>query len=78
MAHKHTRSRPHAELRHRSQSPMPAVEEVEQQLVALLSPSLLAPRQMALYQQSCHQGQSSQDLSLMGLSLPSNGRQSVD
>ena len=46
MAHKHTRSRPHAEFRHRSQSPMPAVEEVEQQLVALLSPSLLAPRQM--------------------------------
>jgi hypothetical protein len=33
---------------------------------------------LALYQQSCHQGQSSQDLSLMGLSLPSNGRQSVD
>lgn len=46
MAHKHTRSRPHADFRHRSQSPMPAVEEVEQQLVALLSPSLLAPRQM--------------------------------
>src|SRR2546423_14209235 len=46
MAHKHTRSRPHADFRHRSQSPMPAVEEVEQQLVALLRPSLLAPRQM--------------------------------
>ena len=46
MAHKHTRSRPHADFRHRSQIPMPAVEEVEQQLVALLSPSLLAPRQM--------------------------------
>jgi Transposase DDE domain len=46
MAHKHTRSRPHADFRHRSQSPMPAVEEVEQRLVALLSPSLLAPRQM--------------------------------
>jgi hypothetical protein len=46
MAHKHTRSRPHADFRHRSQIPMPAVEEVEQQLVALLRPSLLAPRQM--------------------------------
>src|SRR6266446_5980717 len=46
MAHKHTRSRPHAKFRHRSQIPMPAVEEVEQELVALLSPSLLAPRQM--------------------------------
>jgi hypothetical protein len=46
MAHKHKRSRPHADFRHRSQIPMPAVEEVEQQLVALLSPSLLAPRQM--------------------------------
>ena len=46
MAHKHARPRPHAEFRHRSQVPMPAVEEVEQQLVALLSPSLLAPRQM--------------------------------
>jgi hypothetical protein len=33
---------------------------------------------MALYQQSCHQGQSSQDLSLTGLSLPGNGRRSVD
>jgi hypothetical protein len=46
MAHKHTRSRPHADFRHRSQIPMPAVDEVEQQLVALLRPSLLAPRQM--------------------------------
>jgi hypothetical protein len=46
MAHKHTRSRPHADFRHRSQIPMPAVEEVEQQLVTLLRPSLLAPRQM--------------------------------
>ena len=46
MAHKHSSSRPHAEFRHRSQIPMPAVEEGEQQLVALLSPSLLAPRQM--------------------------------
>jgi hypothetical protein len=46
MAYKHAKPRPHAEFRHRSQIPMPAVEEVEQQLVALLSPSLLAPRQM--------------------------------
>jgi hypothetical protein len=46
MAHKQTRPRPHAEFRHRSQIPMPAVEEVEQRLMDLLSPSLLAPRQM--------------------------------
>ena len=46
MASKHAKPRPHAEFRHRSQIPIPAVEEVEQQLVALLSPSLLAPRQM--------------------------------
>ena len=46
MAHKHTRPRPHAEFRHRSQIPMPAVEEVEQRLLDVLSPSLLAPRQM--------------------------------
>src|SRR5712664_2269524 len=46
MAHKHTRARPHAEFRHRSQIPMPAVEEVEQRLTDLLSPSLLAPRQL--------------------------------
>ena len=46
MAQKHTRPRPHAEFRHRSQIPMPAVEEVEQRLTDLLSPSLLAPRQL--------------------------------
>src|SRR6266581_5591235 len=46
MAHKHTRARPHAEFRHRSQIPMPAVTEVEQRLTDLLSPSLLAPRHM--------------------------------
>ena len=46
MAHKPTRSRPHAEFRHRSQIPMPAVEEVEQRLLDVLSPSLLAPRQL--------------------------------
>jgi Transposase DDE domain len=47
MVHKHSKPRPHAEFRHRSQIPMPAVAEVEQQLAALLSPSLLAPRQLA-------------------------------
>lgn len=46
MAHKHTRSRPQAEFRHRSQIPLPAVEEVEQRLLDVLSPSLLAPRQL--------------------------------
>src|SRR5919198_6523002 len=46
MAHKRTRPRPHAEFRHRSQIPMPAVEEVEQRLLDVLSPSLLAPRQL--------------------------------
>ena len=46
MAHKRTRSRPHTEFRHRSQIPMPAVEEVEQRLLDVLSPSLLAPRQL--------------------------------
>src|ERR687887_2697384 len=33
-------------FRHRSQIPMPAVEEVEQRLLEVLSPSLLAPRQL--------------------------------
>ena len=46
MAHKRTRPRSHAEFRHRSQIPMPAVEEVEQRLLDVLSPSLLAPRQL--------------------------------
>jgi hypothetical protein len=45
MAHKHTRARPHAALRHRSQIPMPAVEAGEQRLMDVRSPSLLAPRQ---------------------------------
>ena len=49
MAHKHARPRPHAEFRHRSQVPMPAVEEVEQRLAELLSPAFLAPRQMERY-----------------------------
>ena len=34
------------DLRHRSQMPGPEIEEVERRLYALLSPSLLAPRQM--------------------------------
>ena len=46
MAHKHTSFRPHTEFRHRSQVPMPAVEEVEQRLLDVLSPALLAPRQL--------------------------------
>ena len=46
MTHKHTKPRPHAGFRHRSQIPMPAVTEVEQRLTDLLSPSLLAPRHM--------------------------------
>ncbi len=49
MAHKHARPCPHAEFRHRSQVPMPAVEEVEQRLAELLSPAFLAPRQMERY-----------------------------
>ncbi len=46
MVQKHTKPCPHAEFCHRSQIPMPAVEEVEQRLTDLLSPSLLAPRQL--------------------------------
>jgi hypothetical protein len=46
MTHKHTSFRPHSEFRHRSQVPMPAVEEVEQRLLDVLSPALLAPRQL--------------------------------
>jgi DDE family transposase len=46
MAHKHTSFRPHTEFRHRSQVPMPAVKEVEQRLLDVLSPALLAPRQL--------------------------------
>jgi hypothetical protein len=45
MAHKPTRHRSHSEFRHRSQIPLPAVEDVEQQLREALNPSLLAPRQ---------------------------------
>src|SRR5215475_10114098 len=46
MTHKQTRHRPHPDFRHRSQIPVPAVEDVEQRLTDLLSPSLLAPRQL--------------------------------
>ena len=61
MAHKHTRSRPHADFRHRSQSPMPAVEEVAQPLVALLRPSLLAPRRGSGAGPGSHSGSSASD-----------------
>lgn len=46
MAHKQTRHRSHLDFRHRSQIPLPAVEDVEQQLMDALNPSLLAPRQL--------------------------------
>jgi hypothetical protein len=46
MADRPPKHRPHTDFRHRSQIPMPAVEEVEQYLTDLLSPSLLAPRQL--------------------------------
>src|SRR2546430_17511197 len=46
MARKQSRHRSHADFRHRSQIPLPAVEEVEQRLMDVLSPSLLAPRQL--------------------------------
>jgi hypothetical protein len=46
MAHKQTRHRSQPDFRHRSQIPLPAVDEVEQRLMAVLSPSLLAPRQL--------------------------------
>jgi hypothetical protein len=47
MAHKQTRHRPHADCRHRSQRPLPAVEDGEHRLLDVLRPSLLAPRQLA-------------------------------
>jgi hypothetical protein len=43
MAHKQTRHRSHPEFRHHSQLPLPAMEEVEQRLLDVVSPSLLAP-----------------------------------
>jgi hypothetical protein len=46
MAHKQTRPRSHSDFRHRSQLPLPAVEDGEQLLMEALNPSLLAPRQL--------------------------------
>ena len=46
MAHKQTRPRSHVEFRHRSQIPLPAVADVEQRRLDVLSPSLLAPRHL--------------------------------
>ena len=46
MAHKQTRPWSHAEFRHRSQIPMPAVEEAEQRLLDVLTPSVRALRQL--------------------------------
>ena len=46
MAYTQTRHRSHSEFRHRSQIPLPAVQDVEQQLLAALTPSWLAPRQL--------------------------------
>jgi hypothetical protein len=46
MAYTQTRHRSHAEFRHRSQILLPAVEDVEQRLMDVRSPSLLAPRQL--------------------------------
>src|SRR5262247_3619231 len=46
MAHKQARPWSHSEFRHRSQIPLPAVAEVEQRLLDVLTPSLLAPRQL--------------------------------
>jgi hypothetical protein len=45
MAPKPTRPWSHAEFRHRSPIPMPAVAEVEQRLRDVRTPSWLAPRQ---------------------------------
>ena len=46
MAQKQSRHRSHPDFRHRSQISTPAVEDVEQRLFDVLSPSLLAPRQL--------------------------------
>jgi len=46
MAQRKLRHQPNPDFRHRVPVPVPAVAEVEQQLWALLSPSLLAPRLM--------------------------------
>ena len=46
MAHKQTRHRSHSDFRYRSQTPLPALDDVEQRLLDVLSPSLLAPRRL--------------------------------
>lgn len=46
MAQRKPRPHTNPDFRHRVPVPMPAVEEVEQQLWTLLSPSLLAPRRL--------------------------------
>jgi hypothetical protein len=46
MAHQETRPWSHAEFRHRSQMPMPAVAAVAQRLLAVRTPAWLAPRQL--------------------------------
>jgi hypothetical protein len=46
MAHRKLRPHANPDFRHRVSVPVPAVEEVEQQLWTLLSPSLLAPRRL--------------------------------
>jgi Transposase DDE domain len=46
MAHQQTRHWSHADVRHRSQTPLPPLDDVEPRLLAVLSPALLAPRQL--------------------------------
>ena len=46
MARHQARHHPNPDFRHRVPVPVPTVEEVEQQLWALLTPSLLAPRRL--------------------------------
>ena len=46
MAHKQTRYWSHLDFRHRSQVPLPTVDDVEPRLMEVLSPSWLAPRQL--------------------------------
>jgi hypothetical protein len=46
MVHKRTRQWPYPDFRHRSQVPLPAVDDVEQRLLDVLSPLWLAPRQL--------------------------------
>jgi DDE family transposase len=46
MAQTQPQHRPHLEFRHRSQIPLPAVDDVEQRVLEVLSPSWLATRQL--------------------------------